>query len=114
MGTIRQDMHNGVRLLAKSPGFTVVAVLTIALGIGVTTAIFTIVEAVLLRPLPYHDSGQLVWPTEFHAKWNSTMVNSPEYLFWRDQNKVFESIAAYDDTCFTLTGESETERIPGA
>jgi putative ABC transport system permease protein len=114
MTTLWQDLRYGARTLRKNPSFTLVAVLTLALGIGATTAIFSVVEAVLLRPLPYEDSGRLVWPTEFRPKWNFTIVNSPEYLFWRDQNQVFEDIAGYDDTAFTLNSQRQTERTPGA
>src|ERR1700732_2475813 len=114
MKTLWQDLRYGARTLRKNPSFTLVAALTLALGIGATTAIFSVVEAVLLRPLPYEDSGRLVWPTEFRPKWNSTIVNSSEYLFWRDQNQVFEDIAGYDDTAFTLNSQGMTERTPGA
>jgi predicted permease len=89
-----QDLRYGLRMLAKNPGFTAVAVLTLALGIGANTAIFSVVNAVLLKPLPYPESGRLV-----HVLWafqNSTAesVTGTEFEFWREHNRVFECAAA--------------------
>lgn len=100
-----QDLRYGLRQLRRSPGFTAVAVITLALGIGANTAIFSVVSTVLIHPLPYSDSrlpyddpGRLVWITEFVPRISSlvgTAVPVPDYLHWREQNQVFQSVAAY-------------------
>jgi putative ABC transport system permease protein len=111
-----QDLHFGWRMLRKSPGFTAVAVLTLALGIGANTAIFSVIDAVLLRSLPYKDSGRLVWTTLQFPKGGmlTSFVPHPTYFAWRDQNNVFSGIAAtHFGGNFTLTGAGIPERIPG-
>jgi len=110
------DLRFGLRMLRKNPGFTTVAVITLALGIGANTAIFSVVDAVLLKPLPYKDPGQLVWPTLQlpRAGVVSSFVPHPTYFAWRDQNDVFSGIAAmHFGGNFTLTGAGVPERIPG-
>jgi putative ABC transport system permease protein len=93
-----QDVRYGARTLRKSPGFTIVAVLTLALGIGANTAIFSVVQAVLLRPLPFRDPGRLVLLTEYKAgKVDQAGVPYPDYLEWKKRNTVFEETAAYFD-----------------
>jgi len=91
-----QDLRYGLRVLIKNPGFTAIAVLTLALGIGANTAIFSVVNAVLLRPLPYKDSDRLVmvWEVDQKKGANHVQVSAPNYVDWRDQNEVFEQIAA--------------------
>lgn len=115
MNTIWQDLRYGVRMLAKNPGFTAVAVLTLALGIGANTAIFSVVDAVLFRPLPYDQSDRLVqvWPVNVKRGFEGG-VPFPNYFDWRDQNHVFEEMAAYADIFFNATGENEPQRILGA
>lgn len=111
-----QDLLFGLRMLRKSPGFTVVAVLTLALGIGANTAIFSVINAVLLRPLPYKDSSRLTWASLQFSKGgrNSSIVPHPAYFAWRDQNNVFAGFAAsHFGGNFTLTGVGVPERIPG-
>jgi predicted permease len=111
-----QDLHLGLRMLRKSPGFTAVAVLTLALGIGANTAIFSVVDAVLLRSLPYKDPARLLWTTFQNPKsdMHRSAVPHPTYFAWRDQNDVFSEIAATHFTGeFTLTGADIPERIPG-
>ena len=111
-----QDLLFGLRMLRKSPGFTVVAVLTLALGIGANTAIFSVINAVLLRPLPYQDPSRLTWATLQFSKAGkgSSIVPHPAYFAWRDQNSVFSGIAAsHFGGNFTLTGVGVPERIPG-
>jgi predicted permease len=107
-----QDVRYGVRMLAKSPGFTAVAALTIALGIGATAAMFTVVNAVLLRPLPYPHPEELVYVQEVLGNfgvlpyaWNR------EYVAWRNQSKTLVEIAEYMYTSFNLTGGGEAERV---
>jgi putative ABC transport system permease protein len=103
-------------MLGKSPGFTFVAVLTLALGIGANTAIFSVVYGVLLRPLPYSDPDRLVvfmqaYPQKGLNTWGLSQAN---FAMYRDQNQSFERIAAYTNTGFNLTGDGEPERLIGA
>jgi predicted permease len=110
-----QDLHFGLRMLRKSPGFTAVAVLTLALGIGANTAIFSVIDAVLLRPLPYKNPALLTWTTLQFPRGGmlSSFVPHPVYFAWRDQNKAFSGIAAtHFGGNFTLTGAGIPERIP--
>ena len=108
---LRQDVRFGLRMLAKSPGFTTVAVLTLALAIGANTAIFSVVDAVLLRPLPFRDPARLVWATEHFAFGPSTVV-SADFPAWRDRNNVFEEIAAFGGTSgANLTGTGQPARV---
>jgi putative ABC transport system permease protein len=109
-----QDLRYGLRQLRGSPGFTALAVITLALGIGANTAIFSVVSTVLIRRLPYSDPNRLVWITEFWPRLNNTLVPSPEYLNWRDQNRVFQTMAAYGGFGeLNLSGNGEPERIDG-
>src|SRR5271170_2153165 len=102
METLLQDIRYGIRMLAKNPGFTVIAILTLALGIGANTAIFSVVNAELLRPLPYRDPGQLVRVATANARLHtvSGAVSYPDFADWRSQNHVFQDIAAYTDSSF--------------
>src|SRR6266699_367842 len=88
------EAQHALRRLRRSPGFTVAALLTLALGIGANALIFSVVNAVFLRPLSYHDAGNLVWATEFFPKFNRSMVRAPEYAAWKRQNAVFERMEA--------------------
>jgi len=116
MGTLLQDLRYGVRVLLKAPGFTVVAVLALALGIGANTAIFSVVNAVLLRPLPFKDPDSLVWAQaeDLQTGEQGGMISPPDFLDYRAQNRVFEHFAAIQSMSFTLTGEAEPERVTGA
>jgi putative ABC transport system permease protein len=112
--TLWQDLRYGLRQLRRNPGFTAVAVITLALGIGANTIVFSVVSAVLIRRLPYSDPDRLVWITEFWPHLKNTIVPSPDFLNWRDQNQVFESIAAYGGFGeLNLSGSGEPERING-
>ena len=113
MGALIQDLRYGLRTLAKNPGFTAVAVLTLALGIGANTAIFSVVDAVLLRPLPYPEPDRLftVYQTLPQDPAQNTGVSYPNYLDWTQQNQVFESIAAVRGNSLALSGQGEPTYI---
>jgi len=112
MGTFVQDLRYAVRMMLKSPGFTVVAVFVLALGIGANSALFSVVNAVLLRPLPYSDPDRLMIMWEKSAT-QDTSVSYPNFVDWRDQNQVFEQIAAFRRESFNLVGSGEAERLSG-
>ncbi|HVF44359.1 MAG TPA: ABC transporter permease [Pyrinomonadaceae bacterium] len=115
MRTLLQDVRYGARTLRKSPGFTAVAVLALALGVGANTAIFSVVKAVLLSPLPYPESGRLLWLREVNPS-NGILdepASAPNFNDWRAQARSLEAVAAYANTSTTLTGEGEPERVPG-
>jgi putative ABC transport system permease protein len=116
MNTLWQDLRFGWRMLLKQPGFTVVAVITLALGIGANTAIFSVVNAVLLRPLPYPDSEQLawVWLDNRREGIHEDITSYPNFVDWRDQNRVFEGMAGVRDAQFNLTGVGEPEELRGS
>ena len=110
-----QDLRYALRTMRKSPGFTLVAVLALALGIGANTAIFSIVNAVLLKPLPYRDPGQLtlLWGNVRRVKVERRGASYPDFVDWRKQSKSFVDMAGYNDVSFTLTGADEPERMDG-
>jgi predicted permease len=116
MNSFFRDLRYSARMLLKSPGFTVVAVLALTLGIGANTAIFSVVNSVLLRPLPYSDPGRLMQLWEASAKKGRSEIPAsyPNFADWRDQNHVFEHVVAYSDWSFNLTGTGEPERIRSA
>ena len=110
-----QDVRYGVRNMLRTPGFTAVTILTLALGIGANTAIFSVVNAVLFRALPYRDAGKLVWATNFVPGQAQNLVFADEYAGYRTQNHMFENIAAYSAAAeYTLTGTGTPERLRGA
>src|SRR5947207_9189400 len=109
-----QDIGYGARMLFKHPGFTAIAVLTLALGVGANTAIFSVVDGVLLRPLAYPDSGQLVWLCEKGPDWSGGSISYPNFTDWRDQQSVFENFGVHSGNNFTLTGAGEPVRLAGA
>jgi predicted permease len=109
--TLFQDIRFATRMLAKNPGFTVVAVLTLALGIGANTAIFSVVKAVLLRGLPFKDPAHLVRVNESVAKGGRSPVAYPNYLDWRAQNTAFDEMAAFADCEIILNGKDKSDRL---
>ena len=111
--SVRQDVRFAFRTLRKSPGFTVVAVLALAIGIGGNTAIFSLVDAIRARALPYPDAPRLVqlWGTVMRARVERRGASYPDYLDWRAQSKSFEDVAAFDTQTMTLGGLDEPERI---
>lgn len=114
MQTIWQDVRYGIRMLLKNPGVTSIVILALALGIGANTAIFSVVNAVLLRPLPYQDSDQLVFLNEKSAVLDEMSISYPNFLDWRSQNTTFERIAVFNRGSYNLTGLGEAERIVAA
>jgi hypothetical protein len=115
MNGLAQDLRYALRQLRKSPGFTAVAVLTLALGIGANSAIFSVVNAVLLRPLAYENPNRLVmvWEQSLHRGWFENIVSSANFLDWKKQNHVFADMAAFESGSFNLTGENRPEQIAG-
>ena len=112
MANFIHDLRYAIRMMAKRPGFTLVASLTLALGIGANTAIFSAVNAVLLRPLPFPESEQLVDLSEtFKQGFGSVSV--PTLEDWKSQNTVFAHISPYLFTSFNLEGGDTPQRIPG-
>ena len=117
MATLLQDLRYGLRMLTKDPGFTAMAVLTLALGIGANTAMFSVANAVLLEPLPYKRAGRLVtlwWTNTAFGSSAPGSVCDPDYVQWRTQNQVFEDMAAFHGMTSNLTGVGEPERLLGS
>ena len=111
---LMQDLRYGLRALRRSPGFTAVATLTLALGIGANTAIFTVLNGVLFRPLPFADPGRVVMLWETMPQFPQIMVSYPNFLDWRGRLRSFEDVALYHGFGqFTLTGMGNAERVPG-
>jgi putative ABC transport system permease protein len=111
MGTFLQDLRYGIRMLRKNPGFAVVAILTLALGIGANSAIFTVVNAVLLQPLPYPEPDRLVFLSEGNS---ASSIGYPNYVDWAAQNHVFEHMGAMQPASFVLTGHGNPEFVTGS
>ncbi len=115
MTTLLQDLRFGARMLGKRPGFTAVAVLTLALGIGANTAIFSLVNAVLLRPLPFAEPGRLVmlWEDASRIGFPQNTPAPANYVDWKTQTRSFEGMAATMWASFNLTGYGEPQKLNG-
>lgn len=115
MTGLAQDFRYALRQLRKNRSFTVVAVLMLALGIGANTAIFSVVNAVLLRPLPYKNADRLVmvWEQNPHRGWFENVVSAANFLDWKKQNDVFTDMAAFESNFFNLSGGSKPEEVAG-
>ncbi|MGE5205717.1 MAG: ABC transporter permease [Chlamydiota bacterium] len=113
MDTLLQDMRYAVRTLRKSPGFAAVAVITLALGIGANTAMFSIVNAVLLRPVPYPEPQRLLKLYSSTAQFHKASVSYPNFLDWQRRSRSFDLMAAYRTDSFNLTGQANPERVRG-
>ena len=114
MESLFQDSRYGIRMLVKNPGVTIVAIIALALGIGANTAIFSVVNAVMLKPLPYKNGDGLVMVWEHNRTRNRTqnVVSPANFLDWKDQNNVFEDMAGFFDTVANLTEAGDPEEIP--
>src|SRR5690349_1363887 len=114
MDRLLSEIRGALKALLARPGFTAVAVLTLALGIGANSAIFSVVNALLLRPLPYEDPGELVWVTNKIPEMDMEMTAGADYLDWRDGSRSLRSVAAFTDgERFTFKGGEEPERLDG-
>lgn len=113
MQTLWQDLRYGARMLLKNPGVTLVAVIALTLGIGANTAIFTVVDAVLLRSMPYTDAERLAVVWEKRPTNDQNVINLGNFYDWKDQNSVFVDMAAFFDLNRNLTGDGEPEEVAG-
>jgi putative ABC transport system permease protein len=108
--TIWQDLRYGLQMMRRNPGFACVAILTLALGIGANTAIFSVVNAVLLKPLPYSDPQRLVWIAEVF-RGGAEMNSTADYIHFQEQSKTLDHLAAFTSGRVDLTGRGEPERL---
>jgi predicted permease len=113
MWALIQDLKYGLRVLAKNPGFTAVAVIALALGIGANTAIFSVVNGVLLRPLPYQDPDRLMRLSESSPDFGTMSVAYPNFVDWKDQSRSFEGLAAFRWEDYDVTGGGQPEHLSG-
>lgn len=116
MDTLLQDIRYGARMLFKSPGFAAVAILSLTLGIGANTAVFSVVNSVLMKALPYHEpqSIVLVWGEDKAGGTSRGQVSATDVADWRARNHIFEDISTYSDFRPVFAGNGEPERVPGA
>jgi predicted permease len=113
MEVLWQNLRYGVRILAKSPGFALMAVLTLTIGIGANTAIFTVVSSVLLRPLPYNEPDRLMIVSERDSKFEDASVAYLNFKDWQAQNRSFQQVSLWRRRDYTLTGDRGPENING-
>src|SRR5256885_74308 len=113
MQTLLQDLRYGVRMLARKPGFTFVAVLTLSLGIGANTAIFSMVYALMLRPLPYTEPDRLVMLSEKPRQGRRSTISYPNFSDWRARAQSFEGMASVRSESFNLTGVDQPAQLRG-
>jgi putative ABC transport system permease protein len=113
MERLLQDLHYGLRVWLKRPGFAAIAILALALGIGANTAIFSVVNSILLRPLPFKDPDRIMYLAEKSQDTDYMNFSWPDYQDWRDQNSVFEQMALFKNDTFTLSGTDQPEQVTG-
>src|SRR5258708_15412292 len=114
MQVLQQDLRYGIRMLAKKPIFSVIAVITLALGIGATTAIFSVVNAVLLRSLPYHNAKQLVVVASSSSGGDRDGLSAPEVQDYQTQMRSLEDLTGFQSQSVNVTGGERPDRIRGA
>src|SRR5437867_7721942 len=113
MDTLLMDLRQGLRVLLKQPGFALVAIMPLALGIGRNTAIFSVVNAVLLQALPYRDADRVVTVWNNSRRGNDqNVINPGDFFDWKEQNRVFEDMALFFDRTAALAGGDEPQEIP--
>jgi putative ABC transport system permease protein len=108
-----QDLRYGARMLMKKPGFSMIAVITLGLGIGANTAIFSVINAVMIRAFPYRDADRLVVVWEKTQRTEQNTISPANFFDWQEQNRVFEGLAAFNDTRNSLASDGEPEEITG-
>src|SRR5687768_2278822 len=108
-----QDLRYGKRLLFKNPGFTAATIIAIALGIGANTAIFSVVNTVLLRPLPYNQPERLVavWETDIRKAESKVSISYPDFFDWRERNQSLENVAVYRGAAFSMSGKGQPVQL---
>src|SRR5690242_6051313 len=111
METLIKDIRYGLRSLLRRPGFTAIAIITLALGIGASTSIFSVVDAVLLRPLPYPNAEQIVQLREVNEKGTKIAFAEPNFIDVRTRNHTLDGVAQYSGRLTTVTGASEPVRV---
>jgi len=116
MDTLWQDLRYGARMLRRNPGFALVAILTLAIGIGANIVIFSVVNGILLKPLPFPDSSRVVtiWETDANRNITRGTASAAEFLDWRDMNHVFQELSGYRALSFAITGNGDPERVWGS
>ncbi|MGD0201103.1 MAG: ABC transporter permease [Bryobacteraceae bacterium] len=113
MAALIQDLRYGLRMLAKNPGFAAVAVIALALGIGANTAIFSVVNGVLLQPLPYRDPDRLMWLSESSPDFRTMSVAYPNFVDWKDQSRSFAGLVSFRWEDYDVTGAGPPEHLSG-
>ncbi len=117
MNAFWQDLRYGARMLFKNPGFTMVAIITLSLGIGANTTIFSVINSLLFKPIPFPEADRLVlvWQSQVNDPKNRNIISAPNFWDWRRENDVFENIAIFDSAGkgYDLSGDGEPERISG-
>src|SRR5438094_8927594 len=108
-----QDIRYGLRSLLRSPGFTAIAILTVALGVGANTAMFSVASSILLRKLPFQDPSRIMVVWEKQPNGGINILSSPSFLEWKQQGDLFSQMAAYTNSSFNVNDSAGSERISG-